>query len=88
MGPAMGNDDDNLANIGCYDDGSSLFRACISAEQGRFRCDGIDVLVPRYIVFTLGETGVVGVAMLPLILVGLSLIVRLNQNTLDQYGSC
>ena len=37
-------------------------------------------LVPRYIVFTLGETGVVGVAIVPL-LVGLSLIVRLNRTS-------
>ena len=39
-------------------------------------------LLPRYIVFTLGETGVVGVAMIPL-LIGLSLIVRLEEK--DQY---
>lgn len=36
------------------------------------------VLVPRYIVFTLGETGVVGVAMLPMIL-GLALVLQLEQ---------
>ena len=41
-------------------------------------------LLPRYIVFTLGETGVVGVAMLPL-LVGLSLIVQLGDK--NTYGS-
>ena len=41
-------------------------------------------LLPRYIVFTLGETGVVGVAMLPL-LVGLSLIVHLGDK--NTYGS-
>ena len=35
-------------------------------------------LLPRYIIFTLGETGVVGVAMIPL-LIGLSLIVRLEE---------
>ena len=35
-------------------------------------------LLPRYIIFTLGETGVVGVAMIPL-LIGLSMIVRLER---------
>ena len=38
------------------------------------------VLAPRYIVFTLGETGVVGVAMLPMI-VGLALVLQLEKQS-------
>ena len=44
-------------------------------------------VLPRYIIFTLGETGVVGVAMLPLLL-GLGLVVQLErQSTPGLWGA-
>ena len=86
FGTCLGNNGHDVAYVGQNNAWHGLF-GTIAFRLNKIALGAMMLmcLLPRYIIFTLGETGVVGVAMMPL-LVGLGLIVQLERMSMYLVG--